>query len=92
MPIFLIIVGLLLLFAGVNDKLGTLRQLISEDFKPSNGSPGFAVWVVVIFVLGAVGNIKELKPLSNAFLVLVILGMILSNKGFVAKFTETFNK
>lgn len=87
MPLFILLVGILLVFAGINDKIGELGRLVKEDFSPSDGTPGFPIWVLVIFVIGALGYVKELKPISNAFLLLVFVVLIISNRGFFAKFT-----
>lgn len=87
MPLFILLVGILLVFAGLNDKIGELGRLVKEDFAPSDGTTGFPIWIAVIFVIGAIGYVKELKPISNAFLLLVFVVLIISNRGFFAKFT-----
>jgi len=92
MPILFLIVGILLIIVGINDKMSEFVALLKEDFKPSDGSPSFIVWILAIFVAGAIGYIKDLKPVANAFLVLIILGMLLSNKGFVPKFTAALKQ
>lgn len=88
MPVLLLIVGVMLVIVGLNNKLSELGDLIKEDFSPTTNTPSFAVWLLAIFAVGAVGYVKELKPLSNAFLVLVVLAMLLSNRGFFNKFTK----
>lgn len=88
MPLFFLLVGALFIYTGFNGKLGELASLVKEDFSPTDGSPGFAVWVIAIFVIGAIGYYKPAKPLSNAFLVLVIVSLILSNRGFFQRFKE----
>lgn len=79
MPLFFIFVALFLIAAGVNGKSKDLVALVEGDFVPSqtNGG-GFGAWALAIFVIGAVGYIKPLKPIANAFLVLVILVLILA--------------
>jgi uncharacterized membrane protein HdeD (DUF308 family) len=88
MPILLLIVGILLIVVGINDKVSELGDLITEDFQPSDGSAGFHIWIVAIFVAGAIGYIPGFKPVANAFLVLIVLGILLSNKGFFSQFTD----
>ena len=92
MPIFLLIVGVLLVVVGINNKVGELTELIKEDFKPSDGSTGFAVWVLALFIAGSLGYIKDFKPVANAFLVLIVIGMLLSNRGFFDKFTQAIEQ
>lgn len=87
MPIFILFVGVLLIAAGINDKIGTLTSLVKEDFRPTDGTPGFHVWILAILAAGSLGYISALRGLANGFLILIVLGLLLSNKGFVAKFT-----
>jgi hypothetical protein len=65
MPIFLIFAGVLLLAAGINDKTTELTGLLKGDFAPRDGKPGFVTWVFAIFVVGALGYFKPLKPVST---------------------------
>jgi hypothetical protein len=87
MPLLILFIGIVLVAAGINNKIPDLMQLLKEDFRPSDNSPGFHVWVLAIVGLGALGYVKPLKGLANGFLVLVILGLILSNGGFFTQFT-----
>lgn len=88
MPLFFLLVGALFIWAGFNNRLGELASLIKEDFSPTDGSRGFAVWVVAIFAIGAIGYYRPAKPLSNAFLLLVVVSLILSNRGFFRRFQQ----
>ena len=87
MPIFILFVGIILVAVGINDKLPNLVALVKEDFRPSGNVPGFHVWILAIAAAGAIGYIKPLKGFANAFLVLIIVVLILSNGGFFDKFT-----
>lgn len=88
MPIFFLLVGIMLIITALNNKMPQLGTLIKEDFQPSQGDPGFVPWIIAIFVIGALGYIKPLKPISIAFLTLIMLVMFLSNGGFFANFTS----
>lgn len=88
MPLFILFVGVLLVITGVNNKMGELGALLKADFTSSGSTPPFQVWILAIFAAGALGYVRALRPVSNAFLVLIIVGMLLSNKGFFAKFTD----
>jgi uncharacterized membrane protein YgcG len=90
MPFVLIIVGIVLLVAAVRNTVAApaspnLATLIKGDF---TGQDNFAYWLVSILVIGALGYVPELKPLSRAFLVLVIIVLFLSNGGFFSKFNQ----
>lgn len=87
MPLFFLIVGVMLVVVGINNKIGDLTALVKEDFKPTDGTIGFFYWVLAIILAGSVGYVRDLRPVANAFLVLIVVGLVLSNKGFVEKFT-----
>jgi len=86
MPIFILFVGILLVVVGINNKIPEFIGLVKEDFRPTENVAGFHIWILAIFVAGSLGYIKQLKPVANAFLVLIIIGLLLSNKGFFAQF------
>jgi hypothetical protein len=78
-PIFFVLVGALFIAAGVNGKGSDLVTLVKGDFIPTSGnSGGFGAWALAIFVIGALGYFKPIKPISNAFLVLVIVVLFLA--------------
>jgi hypothetical protein len=86
MPILFLIIGVMLIVVAVNDKMPELTGLVKEDFNPTGSVAGFPVWMAAIFVTGALGYIKAFRPVANAFLVLIVVSMVLSNRGFFSKF------
>ncbi len=93
MPIFFLIVGALLIIVAINDKLPELQNLVAGDLRKNDkGQAGFGLWLVAIFAIGAIGYAKPLKPIANSFLVLVVVVMLLSNKGFFANFTKAVER
>jgi len=91
MPLLFIFIGVMLIASAINDKTDQLVGLIKGDFTSSNGKESFIVWVLALVILGMLGYVKELKPISNGFIVLVLLVMILSNGAFFDKFTQALN-
>jgi hypothetical protein len=92
MPLALLLLGALFLTAAVRgQKCGgrqcadVLFETIKDDF---TGPNNFIYWGLALFLIGALGYYKPMKPLSNAFLGLVILVLFISNRGFFAKFME----
>lgn len=85
MPFAFIIVGLVLLISGVKNTTGNLTTLVKGDF---TGSKNFIYWMLAILVIGAIGYIKPVQPLSRMFLVLVIIVLFLSNRGVFASFNS----
>ena len=85
MPFAFLIFGLVLLIAAFRGKHDDLIDLLKDDF---TGSSNFFVWVMAIVFLIALGNIERIKPVTDAFLLLVILVIVLANKGLFEKFTS----
>ena len=90
MPLALVLLGILFLTAAVRgDKCDgqqcsdLLFSTLKDDF---TGPNNFIYWGIALFIIGAAGYYKPLKPLSNAFLILVIVVLLLSNRGFFEKF------
>lgn len=82
MPFVLLFFGLVLFIAGIKGTQGTLWELVKGDF---TGSNSFLVWIAAIAVIGGIGYIPKLKPFSVAFMTLLLLVLVLSNKGVFAR-------
>lgn len=92
MPLALVLLGVLFLTAAVRGNKCNGQQCsdllfttLKDDF---TGPNNFIYWGLALFLIGALGYYKPLKPLSNAFLGLVILVLFISNRGFFQKFME----
>ena len=83
MPFLFIVIGLVMILSAVHGTDTQLVALLVEDF---TGSPNFLYWVVVILIVGAVGYVPDLRPISRIFLVLVIVTMIIKSGGGVQQF------
>lgn len=79
MPLALLAAGLILLVSAMRGTTGDLFSLLKSDF---TGPGNFLIWIMVLAAVGSVGYIKDLRPISNAFLVLILIVFILAaNKG-----------
>jgi hypothetical protein len=78
MPFVFIVLGLLLLIVAFNGTQGALVALLKSEF---TGPGSFVPFAAAIMILGAVGYIKPAKPIADGMIGLVILAMILGNKG-----------
>jgi hypothetical protein len=99
MPFALLIIGAVLLISAARGTTNTgpngapgLFALLESDF---TGSDNFIFWLVAILIIGAVGYIPKLRPISVAFLTLVIIVLFLTKGnpsgvggGFFAQFTS----
>jgi hypothetical protein len=95
MPFALLILGILLLVAGVRNTQDVLFALFKGDFV---GQDNFIFWFLAIVLIGALGYIPKLKPISTAFLGLVIVVLFLkkgsssgTGGGFFAQFTQAIS-
>lgn len=83
MPMVLLVIGIVFLTAAIRGKQELLFDTLKDDF---TGSNNFIYWGLSLFVIGAVGYYKPLRPISNSFMVLVIIVLFLSHEGFFQKF------
>lgn len=79
MPFFFILIGLGLVVIGYRGTQADFFTLLKGDV---TGPGNFFVFALGIFLIGLLGYVPKLKGLSNAFMGLVIVVMILANKGF----------
>lgn len=87
MPLLIAAIGIVLLVAALRGSTQTLFELIHNDF---TGQGNFLVWLGAILGLGLFGYIKPIRPIAAGFLTLVIVALVLSNKGFFANFANAF--
>jgi hypothetical protein len=66
--------GILLLTSGVRGTQDDLFAQIKSDF---TGQGNFVYWATVCLIIGAIGYWKPLRPISHAFLVLIIIVLLL---------------
>jgi hypothetical protein len=92
MPFLLIIVGTALLISSARNTQSALYTLLAGDF---TGPNNFIFWAMSILIIGALGYIPKLKPLSAAFITLVVIVLFLkrgnpttgTGGGFFQQFT-----
>jgi hypothetical protein len=92
MAFALLIIGLALVTVTVRNTQDTFTARVANDFR---GPGNFVYWIVAILIIGSVGYVKKLKGLSDAFLVMVLLVLILKRGnpgmpagGFFQQFTN----
>lgn len=89
MPLFIIMVAIILIAAGINDKLHNLKELLVEDFSPSGGETSFQMWAVALVFVGVLGYSKTFRPFANMFLALIIVAIFVQkDRGFFSKFMQ----
>jgi hypothetical protein len=85
MPLALLTIGVIFLIAAVRGTHQLLFDTLKDDF---TGPNNFIYWGLALFVISAAGYYKPLRPLSNAFMLLVVLVLFLSNRGFFERFMQ----
>lgn len=95
MPFAFILAGIVLTIAGARRSSGDLVGLLKGDL---TGSSNFGYWILSILVIGALGYVDDIRPLSRALLVLVIIVLVLANNkqngsgGFFGQFQNAFDQ
>ena len=95
MPFALLIIGLVLLIASVRNTTSGPNGLFALVQGEFTGPNNFLYWMTAILVIGFIGYVPKLKPLSTAFLGLVVVVLFLSKGvipggagGFFQQFTQ----
>jgi len=83
MPYGLVIIGLLMIITGINNTYSQFASQLQSDF---TGSKSFIVWIIALGSVGALGYIKDLRTFSHYFMALILISMVLANKGVFAQF------
>ena len=71
---------------------GTYAQFGSQVASDFTGSQPFTYWVFAIIAVGALGYIDSLRTVSRLFLTLIIVVMVIANKGFFANLTDALKQ
>jgi hypothetical protein len=79
MGVALMIAGVVLAMATINDQLGTLGSQVKKDFLGDGASHGFFMWIAAIVVIGAVLRMLDLPGAGKALIVLIIIAYLLGN-------------
>lgn len=95
MPLFFGSIGLLLIIAGLRDRIvngnPSLVSLLKDDFMLSSQN-SFTMWAFAIVFIGALGYVPKMRSISRMFLVLVVVVIFVKNKqlqsvfGTISKF------
>jgi hypothetical protein len=93
MPLLFGLFGIILVIAGVRDRVTngnpSLMSLLKGDF---TGTNPFWKWLLAILLIGGIGYIPTLRPISRGFMALVIVVFALSNKGLFTQLQNTFSQ
>lgn len=91
MALLALFIGILFIATGLNNTTGQLFDLLGKEFSGSDGKPSFVPWALSILVIGSLGYWDKIQRAANMFLILVMVVLVLVNKGFFSQFTAAFN-
>lgn len=77
--------GLLMIVTGAKGTYSQFGSQVASDF---TGPGNFTYWIVSLGAVGSLGYIEALRAFSRMFMALILIAMVLSNKGFFAKFSD----
>jgi hypothetical protein len=80
MPFVLLAFGILFLVIAWQGTQQDLFALLKSEFVGKNS---FLVWIAAILILGLAGYIKPIRPVTHAFMVLILIVLVLANGGKV---------
>lgn len=66
------------MIVGLRGTQADLYCLLKSDF---TGSNNFLYWLGAVLLIGMIGYIPKLRPVSDAFIVLMIVALFLASKG-----------
>jgi hypothetical protein len=78
MPFVFLFVGLLFLVTAIRGTDQAMFALVKSEFWGANS---FVPWAAAILILAMVGYVKTVKPIADGLILLVILAMVVANKG-----------
>lgn len=73
MPFIVLAVGVILLISALNNSYSALAGALEQDIPP------FLHWALAIVLLGALGFVPGLKPVSRGLMTLVLVVIFLKN-------------
>lgn len=78
-----------MIVTGVKGTYAQFGQQVVSDF---TGSQPFTYWVFAIVGIGVLGYIDALRTVSRLFLALILVSMVLANRGFFAQLTDALKQ
>lgn len=85
MPYALVAIGIVMIVTAIKNTYGALGTLLKGDF---TGPKNFTYWIAAIGIVGMIGYYAPFRPLSRAFLILIVTAIVLKNGGFASQFTN----
>ena len=88
MPVFLVIVGVMLIVTAFR---GTYTQLATQLGTDFTGSPNYVYWIAAIGIIGTLGYIPNFETPSRLLLALIIISFFIGNPSFFTNLENAFS-
>src|SRR5215831_6786570 len=90
MPFFLVLIGLAMIVTGARNTYQQAGSMVAADVTGSNNPTGYGfVWyAAAIGGVSAMGAVNDLRTLSHYLLALILIVLLLNNRGVFAQFTQ----
>lgn len=92
MAFVLIFIGALLFVTAIRGTSLQFVQMLQQDVFTNQNGGSYLYWAVAIFLVGALGYIKQVRPLSDSFLLLLIIVLFLANGGVFRQFNAALGQ
>lgn len=88
MPFVLVFIGLIMIVTGANNTYPQFAAQLKADF---TGTKSFIPYALALGAVGALGYIDAFRRFSHYFMALILIALVLSNKGFFQNFVKGIN-
>lgn len=88
MPLGFLIIGAILAVSALRNTQRDLGALVAGDF---TGSGNFGYWIAALAIVGGLGYIPTFQGPSRALLGLMVIVLLLSNRGFFAQLNASLS-
>jgi hypothetical protein len=90
MPVVLLVFGVVIGMAVVNDKIGKLGDLVKSAVFPPEGH-GFLIWVFAVLAIASVLRMLDLPEAGKALVVLVVVAYLLGHNDIPKQIYDGIN-
>jgi hypothetical protein len=87
MPILMLTLGIVAVVTAIN---GSFKQFVTQLESDLTGQ--FFNWLLAVFAVGLIGYIPGWEKPSRLFLALIIIALIFSNQGVIAKLQQAIGQ
>jgi hypothetical protein len=89
MPYVFLVIGLALAITAIEGTYKAFGLQLKQDFTDKHG---FQYWALAICLVGALGYIQSMRPISNKLLWLVLVALFLANGGAWSNLVNAFKQ